>query len=139
MIARDLMTPDPMAVSPQATITEAWEIMREAEIRHLPVIDDGVLVGMVSDRDLARLGFARLIAAEGADALRRELDTRVGTVMSPDVVGIEPETDVGEIVELLLEHKIGALPVVDRSTDTVVGIVSYVDVLRALRGTLGEE
>jgi acetoin utilization protein AcuB len=95
------------------------------------VVEDGALVGMVSDRDLARYGFT--LAAEGAG---RHVATIVGEVMSPDVVAIEPETEVDEIIDLLLEHKVGALPVVDRATDTVVGIVSYIDVLRALRDRL---
>ena len=134
MIARDLMTPDPMTVTRRASIRDAWELMREAEVRHLPVVDDGALVGMVSDRDLARLG--QTLAAADAEPSTRRITTTVGHAMSPDVVAIEPETEIGEIVELLLEHRIGALPVVDRSTDRVVGILSYIDVLRALRDRL---
>ena len=139
MTARDLMTPNPMTVTPQASIAEAWDLMRELDIRHVPVVQGGALVGMLSDRDLARLDVARLLTAEGADALRRELGTPVVNVMSSDVIFVEPETEVSDVVALLLEHKVGAIPVVRADTRGVVGIVSYVDVLRVLQDLLEEE
>jgi len=138
VIARDLMTPDPETVTPEATIAEVWDLMRELDVRHVPVVQGGMLVGMLSDRDLARLDVGRALTLEGADALRRELTTAVVTVMSSDVICAEPETELSEVVGLLLEHKIGALPVVRPDTREVVGIISYVDVLRALRDLLEE-
>jgi acetoin utilization protein AcuB len=94
---------------------------------------------MLSDRDLGRLDIARALTSEGAEALRRELATAVVNVMSSDVIAVEPDTDLGEVVELLLEHRIGALPVVEPETREVVGIVSYIDVLRGLHAMLEEE
>lgn len=139
MIARDLMTPDPLTVTPQASIAEVWDLMREVDVRHVPVVQAGALVGMLSDRDLARVDMARLLKAEGAEALRKELATPIVGVMSSDVISVEPETEVGDVIALLLDHKIGALPVVEAGTREVLGIISYVDVLRALRGLLEEE
>ena len=139
MTARDLMTPNPVTVSPRATVAEAWDLMRELEIRHVPVVEDGALVGMLSDRDLARLDVARLLTAEGADALRRELATPVIEVMSSDVIFVELETELSDVVGLLIEHRVGAIPVVRPDTRDVVGIVSYVDVLRAVQDLLEEE
>src|SRR5262245_25228499 len=55
MAVRDLMTPNPVTVTPQTTLAEVWDLMRELEIRHLPVVEDNSLIGMVSDRDLAHL------------------------------------------------------------------------------------
>ena len=136
MSARDLMTPDPVTVTSQASVAEAWDLMRELEIRHIPVVEDGVLVGMLSDRDLARLDIARLLTVDGAEALRLELSTPVVKVMSSDVIAVNPETDLDEIVELLVEHRFGALPVVRPDTRELVGIVSYIDVLRALQDSL---
>lgn len=139
MTARDLMTPNPVTVSPRATIAEVWDLMRELEIRHVPVVEDGALVGMLSDRDLARLDVARLLTAEGADALRRELATAVIEVMSSDVIFVELETELSDVIGLLIEHRVGAIPVVRPDTRDVVGIVSYVDVLRAVQDLLEEE
>jgi acetoin utilization protein AcuB len=137
--AGELMTQDPVTVSPRASIAEAWDVMRELDVRHVPVVEDGALVGMVSDRDLARLDVGRLLGTEGADALRRELATPVVDVMSSDVVCVEPETELSDVVGLLLEQKIGAIPVVHSDTRAVVGIISYIDVLRVLQDLLEEE
>ncbi len=139
MNARDVMTPNPMTIRSQATVAEAWDLMGEMEIRHVPVVDDGTLVGMLSDRDLGRLDVTRMLVAEGADALRQELATPVAKVMTLDVIAAEPETELGDIVDVLVEHKVGALPVVHPDTRELVGIISYVDVLRALQDLLGQE
>ena len=139
MIARDLMTPDPLTVTPQASIADVWDLMREVDVRHLPVVEGGVLVGMVSDRDVARVDLARLLKVEGAEALREELATPVVQIMSPDVIAVGPEAEIGEGIDLLIDHKIGAVPVVDEDTREVLGIISYVDVLRALQDRLEED
>jgi acetoin utilization protein AcuB len=133
MNASEVMTRDPVTIDPAATVAEAWDLMRELEIRHVPVADRGVLVGMVSDRDLARFDIGRALVADGAEALRRELGTPVVKVMSSDVVSVTPDADVTDLIELLVDHKIGAVPVVRPETREVVGIVSYVDVLRAVQ------
>jgi acetoin utilization protein AcuB len=77
------------------------------------------------------------LAAEEADALRRELVAPVVTVMRS--IFVEPDTDVKDVVELLIENKIGAVPVVRPDTREVLGIVSYIDVLRALQDLLESE
>jgi acetoin utilization protein AcuB len=59
--------------------------------------------------------------------------------MTSQVIAVGPEADIGEVIELLIEHKIGALPVVQEETREVLGIISYVDVLRALQGVLDED
>jgi CBS domain-containing protein len=139
VIARDLMTPSPATVTPEATVAEAWDLMRELDIRHVPVVKDGNLVGMLSDRDLVYLDVGRVLAAEGVDAVRRELGTPVVKVMTSDVIFVESEAELGDVVELLIENKIGAVPVVRPETREVVGIVSYIDALRALQDLLEEE
>ncbi len=137
MITRDLMTANPVTVGPKATIADVWELMREMEIRHVPVVSDRGLVGMVSDRDLGRLDLTRAVSGTGAPG--EELGVSITEVMSPDVIAIEPETELAEVLDLFLEHKIGALPVVEPDTREVVGILSYVDVLRGLRDLLDED
>jgi acetoin utilization protein AcuB len=139
MTARDVMTSNPVTVTPQASLAEVWDLMRELKIRHVPVARAGVLAGMVSDRDFSGLDVARVLTVEGADALRKELATPVINVMSADVICVEPETGLGDVIDLLLEHKVGALPVVLPDTRELVGIVSSVDVLRALRDLVEEE
>ena len=136
MSAHDLMTPNPVTVTPQASVAEVWDLMRELEIRHVPVVEHGALVGMLSDRDLAQFDIARLLTTEGAQALRYQLGMPVVKVMSSDVIAVDPDTELDEIVDLLVEHRIGAVPVVRSGTREVIGIVSYIDVLRAVQDSL---
>ena len=136
MIAADLMTPDPTTVIPEASIAEAWDLMRDLDIRHLPVVEGRTLVGMVSDRDLGRMDMARILASGRADALREGLGMPVVKIMSADVIAVDTETDLDEVVSLLIEHKVGALPIVSPGTRDVVGILSYIDVLKVLQLSL---
>lgn len=136
MLARDLMTPNPVIVDPKASVADAWDIMRERDVRHVPVAEGGILVGMLSDRDLGHLDIGRVLALEGAAAARAELERPVVDSMSADVIFVHPETDVSDVIGLLLEARIGAVPVVRPDTREILGIISYVDVLRALRDAL---
>jgi CBS domain-containing protein len=139
MTARELMTKSPATVTPQTTTAEAWDLMRELAVRHLPVVDGEALVGMVSDRDLGNFDVARLLTEEGADTLRRRLTLPVIQIMSTDVVAAEPDTEMSDLIAMLLEHKVGALPVILPGTRQIVGIVSYIDVLRAVGDELEVE
>lgn len=136
MYAREVMTTNPLTVSPDASVAEVWDLMRQNAVRHMPVVDRGNLIGMLSDRDLAQFDMARLLSAEGTEALRRQLATSVVSVMSADVVAIDPDAELGEVVDLLVENRIGAVPVVRPETQELVGIVSYIDVLEAVRDLL---
>ena len=139
MTARDLMTPDPITVTPETSISDVWDLMSERDIRHVPVVQDGALVGMLSNRDIPLSDILRLLSVEGAVVLNRELAMPVSKIMSRDVVFVEPQAPASDIVRLLLEHKIGAIPVIRADTRKVLGIVSYIDVLRALQDRLDEE
>ena len=139
MKARDVMTPNPITVAPDATLAEVWDLMREADIRHVPVVQAGALVGMVSDRDLALLDVAQVLTTEGADALRRTLATPVVTMMSSDVIFVEMDDDLDDVIELMLEHKVGAIPVARSDGRDVMGIISYIDVLRGIQDLVTED
>ncbi len=139
MTASDLMTPNPVTVMSQASLAEAWDLMRELDVRHLPVVDGDALVGMLSDRDIGSLEVARLLTEEGAGALQRRLTQPVVQVMSTDVLAAEPDTELSDLIALLVEHRVGAIPVIRADTRQIVGIVSYIDVLRAFQAELETE
>ena len=132
MVVDEIMSPKPVAVEADQTVREALRRLITEDIRHLPVVDDGALVGMLSDRDVR--GFANEVLS--GNELSEQLSRPVSEVMSSDVVSVDPETEVGEAIDLMIEHKIGALPVV--ADGQLVGILSYVDVLRAARPALEE-
>ncbi|MCA9539947.1 MAG: CBS domain-containing protein [Myxococcales bacterium] len=129
METRDYMTPRPVTVPPSLGARQAFETMQALGIRHLPVLDDqGVLVGMVSDRDLRRPAWVDGDAGEHF-ALTDQLT--VADVMSREVTVIRAEAPLVEAAMLFVERQFGALPVVDGGGE-VVGVLSTVDLLEAL-------
>ena len=130
--AYDVMTEDPKTISMTATVGDAVRMLHTLDVRHLPVVDDeGTLVGMLSDRDLRGLSFPEIVGEEYIGSIQTALDAPISSVMTSDVVAVEVEDDASLIIELMLDYKIGAVPVVDLD-GTLVGIVSYVDLLRQL-------
>ena len=132
LIARDLMTADPVAVRATDTVRDAVQLFQALEVRHLPVVNaQRELVGMLSDRDLRGLALPVVIDHQWVGAIQTALESRVATLMSSDPLSVAVDADAAEIVDLMLEQRIGAVPVVD-ADQKLVGIVSYVDVLREL-------
>ena len=136
MIVEELMSPLPYVVSPRDTVGDVLRVLAEAEVRHLPVVEDHALVGIVSDRDLREFSPTAMKEFDDPSGVDRLLSTPIARVMNSDVVTTHPEAEVGEAVDLMLDNKIGAVPVVEAGTQKLVGIVSYVDVLRAARDLL---
>jgi acetoin utilization protein AcuB len=131
VIAQDLMTKNPVRINEEAKVRDAVELLANLDVRHLPVVNaDDEVVGMLSDRDLRALTVPAINAGEYEGRVMRALDAKVATVMSADVLTVDAEADVYEIVDLMLDNKVGAVPVVD-SEGNLVGIISYIDVLRA--------
>lgn len=118
---RDWMTHRPEMVPVDYPIKAALGRMQEQEIRHLLVVDGDRLVGVVSNRDVRRL-----LATGRAPSL----DDPVGRVMTEDPVTVAPETPVTTAARLLLERRIGGLPV--REGDEIIGVFTTSDALEAL-------
>ena len=132
----DLMTNDPLTVTTAETVGKADELMAENNIRQIPVVNGRELVGIVTDRDVrAFLSDALLVQPEARD---RALKTSVGDIMTTEPLFITPDDDLKDAVEMLIEQKFGAIPVVDGAAG-LIGIVSYVDVLRSYLERLQEE
>jgi CBS domain-containing protein len=131
MIVREIMTSDPYASPVTITVRQALHALGEADVRHLPIVEKGALVGIVSDRDLRTVIPSALDAFEHPDQVRGILAQPIASVMNTDVLYVHPESEVAEAIDLMLEHKVGALPVVEPDSLKLVGIVSYVDILRA--------
>lgn len=135
----EVMTRKPTAIRRTATARAALATMMELDVRHLPVVNEShELVGMLSDRDLRALpsGSREVDALVGRQV---DLGAKVDSIMSADVMSVEADDDITEALELMLEYRVGAVPVVN-GEQRLVGIVSYLDVLRVLhRELLGRE
>lgn len=132
--AADVMRTGVRSVAPTDSLASALRELVDADIRHLPVVDeDDHVVGMLSDRDVrSAVGDPREAAMreERNDALAT---LRVEDVMTPSAIAVAARSSILVIADALLDEKVGALPVVD-DEERLVGIVSYVDVLAHLVG-----
>lgn len=129
MRVADWMNKELVVVTPDVPVKEAMRILQEKRIRHLPVVEEGRLVGIITDRDL------RSVAPSPATSLsiyeiNYLLDKlTVKEVMTKKVFTVSPETELEEAARLILGRRIGALPVV--KDGTLVGIITETDLLRA--------
>jgi acetoin utilization protein AcuB len=123
MLVKDIMTRAVITVTPQETVEEACRIMRERNIRHIPVVEGGRVVGVVTDRDV----YGATSALLHEPCLPGRL---VGEAMSRPPVTADPLDPVESAAHTMRRLKIGCLPVVD--ADTLVGIVTGIDLLDAL-------
>ncbi|MFW5920289.1 MAG: CBS domain-containing protein [Polyangiales bacterium] len=136
MTAEEIMSDNVTTVEETAPISEAVEALSELYIRHIPVVRGSEVVGMLSDRDLRSIGLSLVSDIEGLDKVRDRMSDPVSTLMSGDVITIDRSADLTEIIDLMMEEKVGAIPVVEEDSSDLVGILSYVDVLRAARSAL---
>lgn len=132
---KSVMTMHPAAVGPEDPLGEAARMMVEGGFRHIPVVDaDERVVGMLSERDVrARLGVEVERFPTAAGEL---LDEEVEMTMSRAPITVEPDTPLRDVVGILADEKIGALPVVDEE-ERLLGIVSYLDLLGYLHARGG--
>lgn len=140
MLVSNVMIPNPTFVHAETSLHAASEILRALDVRHLPVVDDDkVVIGMLSDRDLPILyGEPGEPVTAVVLRLQRYLEAMVADHMSSKVISISAAADVTEVLDLMLQHRIGAVPVLDQQ-GRLEGIVSYVDLLRELRQRLNRE
>lgn len=129
MLVRDLMTPSPHTLHPGASLGDALAVMGKRGIRHLPIVEKGKIVGMISERDVKM--------ALGPDAINmdidqidpRQADGQVDWFMVENVRTIDADANLAEACRLFAASKIGALPVVHGGK--LVGILSVIDLLEA--------
>ena len=136
MKVSDRMTRDVVTLEEEQSLREALTLQQRHKIRHIPVVTDGHVVGILTDRDLKRASPSLLsgISQEKYDEL---LDaTRVGQVMTRNPQTVTPATPLKDVAKILIEHKFGSLPVTDG--DQLVGIITDIDLLGALYELLDE-
>lgn len=128
MLVGRRMTRDPKTVSPEDTLTRAADLMRETRANHLPVVEGGRMVGILSDTDLRNAS----LASEPSHAAEetKGQDRRVREVMKTEVWSLTPEDSLEDALLIICRKKFGALPVL--SGDRLVGIITKVDLLNAV-------
>ena len=126
---RRWMSKNPETVSPTTDLIDAYERMRQHRIRHLPVVSDGLLVGIISDRDLRH---ALPVPSRKGEAIpygKNLFDTPVERLMTATPLTTDPDATIAEAAQILCRNKVSALPVVEHGK--LVGIVTSEDLLWA--------
>ena len=131
----DVMSEEPLTVSPSDTIGKTEELMFTNRYRQLPVVNDKELVGIVTDRDIRSFLSDSLLYSPEAREIA--LNTKVEEIMTRDPVTLSPDDELEAAVELLITEKFGGIPVVD-GAEGLVGMVTYVDLLRCFLNRLQE-
>lgn len=124
--ARDLMTTELVTLTEDETLADAQRCMARGRIRHLPVVRDGNLVGLITHRDLLAASFSIFAEVDRGEQRRIFSTVRVVELMHRDVITVPPDLAVAEAARILLENKYGCLPVVD-ADGTLLGIVTEAD------------
>jgi len=132
----DCMTTEPISIGEDTSMKEAAVLLRQHHIRHLPVVEGRVLVGIVTDRDIRKASPSLL---SGVDTSKYEevlVDTPISRIMTREPFTVTVDTDLREVVQLLIDKNIGGIPVVDGKE--LIGMFTEVHALKVLVNVLSE-
>ncbi len=132
MEINEIMQRDVAALDPSSSLLDAVDLMHERGIRHVPLIRAGEVVGIISDRDVRcyMSDIFEQLQEKTAGAYKKSL--ALSQVMQSKPLAVDPSSDVLDVIDMMLENKVGAVVVSD-SRGRIQGIVSYEDLLRLLR------
>jgi acetoin utilization protein AcuB len=134
MLVRDIMQSKLITIDPTTTLPQAIRLAAERRIRHLPVVDGGELVGIVSDRDLKQAMASPATSLEAHELSYLLQRLTVDHFMTRTVITVRPGLPVAEAARLMLQERISALPVTDDGR--LIGIITETDLLELLVRTM---
>ncbi|MDR3560997.1 MAG: CBS and ACT domain-containing protein [Negativicutes bacterium] len=136
MFVAKRMTPNPVSISPSTMVSEAVGIMRSHKFRRLPVVDNGKLIGIITDRDLRDVSPSPATTLSIYELNYLLAKMKVSEIMIKDVITIDVEATIEEAALTMYTKKIGGLVVVD-SAQKVVGIITETDVFKCFVDVMG--
>jgi CBS domain-containing membrane protein len=135
LFVADVMSAELITISPVDTMKTAREIMHRARIRHLPVVSEGNLVGLLAQRDLLKATVSHLEKADRHERAKIETGVPVAEIMEKHVLTVPPGMPLIQAGEIMLSHKFGCLPVVDQGK--LKGILTESDFVKLSLALLG--
>ena len=125
---RECMTVDPMTVGPGDSLQKVVDLLRRRDIRSVPVVEDGKLIGIVTDRDVRQVAPAYPLFRDEDEIRRYTENLTVTAAMTADPMTVSPDTPLVEAAKVLETYRISSLPVLDHHR--LVGMLSVTDLLR---------
>ncbi len=135
MLVKEWMTTDVITIDEETSVMKATQIMKENGIRRLPVMRDGGLVGIVTDRDLKEASPSKATTLDVHELYYLLSELKVKDIMSPEVVTVAPDDTVEFAAVKMLERRVSGLPVLEN--DRLVGIMTIGDVFKVLISITG--
>ena len=136
MFVAKRMTPNPITVGPETSVMDAAELMHSKKIRRLPVVDKGVLVGIVTDRDLREVGPSPATSLSAHELNYLLAKMKVSEVMAKEVITVPVDAAIEEAALLMYNNKIGGIVVVDPD-GKVVGLITETDIFKLFVDVMG--
>jgi len=127
-VVTQIMTGSPVTLKPEDTLDLANDVISLGRIRHIPVVDAGRLVGLLSERDLMGAAASHVFGLKQKSKFALLKSVLIRDVMKKRVVTVAPETSIKDAAHLMADKKIGCVPVV--SDGAIVGLVTTTDILR---------
>lgn len=135
MLVEKRMKRDPVTLGPEDSFRHAMTLIRQKGIRHLPVVEGGRLVGIVTDRDLRQAAPSPATSLEIHELHYLLEKIKIREIMTRKVYTVTPDSPIEEAARLMLQHKIGGLPVLQYGD--LVGIITETDILAAFVEVMG--
>ena len=137
MLIGERMTHNPVLCAPDISVTDAFDLMKKSRIRRMPVVDKhGKLVGIVSDQDLQRVSPSPATTLSTYEIPYLLSKVKVSDVMTKQVITVQEDTPIEEAARIMVDNKIGGLPVVNE-TSAVVGIITETDIFKTFLELIG--
>lgn len=127
-VVREIMMSSPVTLTPEDTLDLASDVISLGRIRHIPIMEDGRLVGILTARDLMGAAATEIFGLKHKQQSALFKSVLIKDVMKKKVVTVAPETKIKDAAHLMANKKIGCVPVV--SDGTLVGLVTTTDILR---------
>lgn len=131
-VVREIMMGSPVTLKPEDSLDLASDVISLGRIRHIPVVEEGRLVGLLSERDLLGAAAAQIFGLKQKSKAALLKSVLIKDVMKKKVVTVGPDTPIKDLAHLMAEKKIGCVPVI--SAGALVGLVTTTDILRYVEG-----
>jgi len=136
MFVANRMTPNPVTITPATTVADASEIMRTNKFRRLPVVENGKVVGIVTDRDLTEVSPSPATTLSIFELNYLLAKMQVKDIMAKNIVTLNVNATIEEAALIMYNQKIGGLPVVD-DNGAIVGIITETDIFKCIVDVMG--
>jgi CBS domain-containing protein len=131
-VVREIMMGSPVTLTPNDTLDLASDVISLGRIRHIPVVQDGRLVGIISERDLLGATASHIFGLKQKNKSALLKSVLIKDVMKKRVVTVAPDTPIKDTAHLMADKKIGCVPVIE--SNALVGLVTTTDILRYVEG-----